>query len=396
MRGGNDRAATIPSIYREGYEKAREKDPELADAYIRHTTVGDPLADRVAEELASSDSDHSVIRSALDRHEDPSVDVPQSLRDLVASVSVVPHWFNPDFAHVAARAFFRNPEIILLGLATGAIVEGFSTLISRSFFIRGRLLENGVRRLSQNNLQLLEQFLPDGLLPGGDGWKLNLRIRLVHARTRHLINSSEEWDTTMLGMPVSAAHVLLGAASFSGRLMEHVDRLGAGFSREEREAYVHVWRYSGWLLGIPEAIMFDDEASALRAFEIGRLCEPPPDEYGIIMANCLLNSVPLVLGVDDPTVRKSETAKYYEISRALIGNELADQFKFPRPRAIPLLPILRAKYQFWRILRRLFPTWSAGRGLGSFTVLLQASDLGTYEHDYRLPSALREEDSRRW
>jgi hypothetical protein len=396
VRGGNDRAATIPSIYREGYEKACEKDPELAYAYIRHTTIGDPLADRVAEELASSDSDHGVIRSALDRHEDSSADVPQSLRDLVASASVVPPWFDPGFAHVAARAFFRDPEIILAGLATGAIVEGFSTLISRSFFIRGRILENGVRRLNQNNLQLLEQFLPGGLLPGGDGWKLNLRIRLVHARTRHLINASEEWDTAMLGLPVSAAHVLLGAASFSGRLMQHIDRLGAGFSREEREAYVHVWRYSGWLLGIPEAVMFDDEASAVRAFEIGRLCEPPPDECGIIMANCLLNSVPLVLGIDDPAVRKSEAAKYYEISRALIGNELADQFRFPRPRAIPLLPILRAKYRSGRLLRRLYPTWLARRGLGSFAVLLRASDLGKYEHDYRLPSALREEDSRSW
>ena len=396
MRGRNDRAGTVPSIYREGYEKARGKDPELADAYIRHTALGDPLADRAAEDLASPDSVHGVIRSALNRHEDPSVDVPQSLRDLVASASVVPHWFDPGFAHVAARAFFRNPEIILVALATGAIVEGFSTLISRSFFIRGRILKNGVRRLNQNNLQLIEQFLPDGLLPGGDGWKLNLRIRLVHARTRHLINSSEEWDTAMLGMPVSAAHVLLGAASFSGRLMQHVDRLGGRFSSEEREAYVHIWRYSGWLLGIPEAIMFDDEASAVRAFEIGTLCEPPPDEYGIIMANSLLNSVPLVLGIDDPAARKSETAKYYEISRSLIGNELAEQFKFPRPRAIPLLPILRARYLSWRLLGRLFPTWSAPHNLGSFTVLLQASDLGKYEHDYRLPSALRDEDSREW
>lgn len=396
MREANNRAAIIPSIYREGYEKAREKDPELADAYIRHTTFGDPLADRAAEDLASSESDHGVIRSAFDRHEDPSLDVPQSLRDLVASASVVPHWFDPGLAHVAARAFYRNPEIILAALATGAIVEGFSTLISRPFFIRGRILENGVRRLSQNNLQLLEQFLPDGLLPGNDGWKLNLRIRLVHARTRHLLNSSDEWDTAMLGMPVSAAHVLLGAASFSGRLMQHVDRLGGGFSTDEREAYVHVWRYSGQLLGIPDAIMFDDESSAIRAFEIGKLCEPPPDEYSIIMANCLINSVPLVLGIDDHTARKSEADKYYEISRALIGNELADQFKFPRSRAIPLLPILRSKYRFWRLLRRLFPTWSAGHGLGSFNVLLQASDLGTYEHEYRLPSSLYEEDSRRW
>ena len=396
MSVANNTPATIPSIYHEGYKKAHAKDPELADTYIRHTTLGDPLADRAVQDLSSPDSDHGLIHSALDRYEDPSVDVPQSLRDLVEAASVVPPWYDPGFAHVAAKAFFRNPEIILAALATGAIVEGFSTLISRSFFIRGRILENGVRRLNQNNLQLLEQFLPDGLLPGGDGWKLNLRIRLVHARTRFLLNSSEEWDRPLLGMPVSAAHLLLGAASFSGRLMQHVDRLGGGFSREEREAYVHIWRYSGWLLGIPEEIIFDNETSAVRTFEIGKLCEPPPDDYAIIMANCLLNSVPLVLGVDDPIVRKSEAAKYYEISRALIGNELADMFRFPPPRAIPLLPILRAKYRSWRLLRRLFPTWSALRSLGSFSVLLRASDLGTYEHDYRLPSALREEDSRKW
>ena len=37
--------------------------------------------------------------------------------------------------------------------------------------------------------------MPGGLEPGGDGWKLSLRIRLVHAQSRKLIReTSDEWD----------------------------------------------------------------------------------------------------------------------------------------------------------------------------------------------------------
>lgn len=49
------------------------------------------------------------------------------------------------------------------GLVRGSIVEGFSTLISKSFRIRGRVTNSGVRRLKQNGMQLVEQYLPAGM-----------------------------------------------------------------------------------------------------------------------------------------------------------------------------------------------------------------------------------------
>ena len=36
----------VPSAYSEGYAKARLHDPEAADNYIRHTTIGDPSSTR--------------------------------------------------------------------------------------------------------------------------------------------------------------------------------------------------------------------------------------------------------------------------------------------------------------------------------------------------------------
>lgn len=119
-----------------------------------------------------------------------------------------------------------------------------------------------------------------------------MRIRLVHARSRLLLMRSDEWDETRYGLPISAANLILAASAFSGRLMEHVASLGGDFTAEEREAYVQVWRYSGLLMGIPEEVLFHDEASALKMFGIGRRCEPTPGLDAIIMANSLISKCP--------------------------------------------------------------------------------------------------------
>ena len=53
---------------------------------------------------------------------------------------------------------------MFIGAFVGAVlIEGFATLISKSFAITGRVLDQGVRRLQQNNAHLLEIFLPQGM-----------------------------------------------------------------------------------------------------------------------------------------------------------------------------------------------------------------------------------------
>lgn len=390
---------TIPSCYEAGYEAARARDAGFADAYIRHTTLGDPAADAVVDDLAAMGCEerwHEIIGGAILNHGTPPEGTPESLRSLVAQADVQPDWYDPDFAMLASRAFIRNAEVVLAALSTGAIVEGFSTLISKSFRIRGRVMLNGVRRLKQNLLQLVEQYLPGGVAPGGDGWRLSLRIRLVHAQARKLVRLSREWDEPTHGLPLSAAHMLLGAAAFSGRLMQHVAALGGDFSAEERQAYVHVWRYSALTMGIPPAITFHDEASAVHAFEMGALCEPPPDDDGIIMANSIINSTPLVLGFVEPAARRREAGRFYQMSRELIGDGLADALRYPEPRRIRLLPLLRAKHRVERFGARMLPGWRRVHGLKSFELLMKVSNLHALEHSYGLPTSLHDEDSRAW
>ncbi len=390
-------ADIIPGSYAEGYELARAMDPGLAEVYIRHTHIGDPLADAVADDLVSLPSHevHALLAKVLQDPENLPAEAPDSLRRFMAEALEVPDWFDENVALVASRAFLRNSDLVLAGLVGGSIVEGFATLISKSFRIRGRVTASGVRRLKQNGLQLIEQYLPGGMSPLGDGWKLTIRVRLVHAQSRLLIAQSDEWNRERYGLPISAATVFLAGAAFSGRLMQHVAALGGDFSREEREAYVHVWRYTGLLIGIPPELLFRDESSAVRAFELGQLCEPAPDEDAIIMANSIVNSAPLVVGINDPAERRKLARYVYQVSRELIGNDLADAFLFPK-HSRKVVPVLRLRNRSKRFLARTLPSWRQKKDLERFSALMDFVNLGRLEHSYSLPTALHDEHSAEW
>ncbi len=359
--------------------------------------MGDPLADAVVEDLSAlaPGEVHAILARALDDPGAALPGVPESLREFVAEANNVPDWYDRGLARAASRAFLRNSDIVLSALVGGSIVEGFATLISKSFRIRGRVMSMGVRRLKANGMQLVEQYLPGGMEPGGDGWRLTLRVRLVHAQSRLLLVGSEEWDQGRYGTPISAAHVLLAGAAFSGRLMRHVAALGGDFTQREREAYVHVWRYTGLLMGIPEEVIFHDEASALRIFRVGAICEPPADYDAIIMANSIVNSAPVIIGVDEPAERRRMARVVTQASRELIGDELADTFLFPTRRR-KVIPWMRFKNRSRRILRRTLP-WSAGkRDLARFKYLIDFASFDKLEHSYKLPTALHDEESAEW
>ncbi|MXW11215.1 MAG: DUF2236 domain-containing protein [Gammaproteobacteria bacterium] len=397
LRAGSGEGLEVPGAYVAGYEAARQHDPELAEAYVRNTMIGDPLADAVVRDLSDLDPGelHQTLAQALDNPHAPQTGAPDSLVEFVEYSTAVPDWFDADIARMASRAFLRNSDIVLAALVGGSIVEGFSTLISKSFRIRGRVTNSGVRRLKQNGMQLVEQYLPGGMEPGGDGWRLTLRVRLVHAQSRYLINQSDEWDHDRLGEPISAAHVLLAGAAFSGRLMRHVATLGGDFSTEEREAYIHVWRYTGLLMGIPEDLIFDDEASACRAFEIGSMCEPPADLDAIIMANSIVNSAPVIIGVTDPAERRKMARVVTQASRELIGEKLADSFLFPTRRR-KVIPWMRIQNRSRGVIRKVLPRLGAKQDRARFDTLMEFAGFEKLRYSYRLPTALHDEHSSDW
>ncbi len=385
-----------PSAYVDGYAKARALDRHAADNYVAHARIGDPVVDAVVEDLADLPQRqiHKLIQAGMEEDRAGLRNAPQSLRDFfIDAPQPDPDWLDRDAFRPGIRAFQRNSVLVLSAFVTGVLIDGFSTLISKSFVQTGRIFDNGVWRLKQNNRHQMEIFLPGGLERYGEGWKLSVRIRFVHAQIRRLLGRTDEWEHDAWGVPVSAAHLGYSVACFAARTVKHSESLGARYSTEERASFHHVWRYAGYLMGIPETILFTDEAHALHMYRIGSMCEPPPTEDAIVMTNALINSAPLVANITDPAERRNLVNRViYPISRALVGNPLSDQLNFPRNRRSPF-PLLA--YKIDQRLQRLRAALGK-EGPQSFGTLLEASAYDAAGLSYRLPDHAHDERSSKW
>lgn len=385
-----------PDDYVAGYERARLIDSVLAEKYVEGTLEGDPPVDAALDVLDGYPAAlrHEWIRKGIEGGPKAIADAPQAVRELFASMEEPPGWWNPVSAVVGCRAFHRHSQMFLGAFVGGVLIEGFSTLISKSFSITGRVVDQGVKRLKQNNRHLVEIFIPGGLERQGDGWKLSVRIRLVHGQVRRLLKASPEWETERWGVPLCASHIAYASAVFSALLLRRASALGVQLEQEERESFMNVWRYSAHLMGVPDGLLFANEHDALALHRIGTMCEPPPSIEACQMANGLINSAPVVVGIDDPEARRALTRKIYRISRALIGNSLADALRYPPSSTFGVLPMIRLGNQLDMALQKWWPAVGRRRQASQFFQLVELSHYDAQGLSYRMPGQLHAEKDR--
>lgn len=174
---------TIPSIYEPDYKKASAANADLADRYMRYVRLADPLADEVAEALSGLDRDRTqrFISAGMEQRLDSVTGAPQALRDFFDQLSIPPDWYDGRKVCAGRRLFHHHSDLFIPAFFL-VTLQNAATLISKAFYTTGRVLsESAHRRIRQNTRHFIEIMLPGSLSMHGDGWKMSLRIRLVHA-----------------------------------------------------------------------------------------------------------------------------------------------------------------------------------------------------------------------
>ena len=390
----------IPSDYKPGYEKARALDPDLAEAYVEHTLIGDPLADAAMESLAEFDQaeSHRLINAGMENDKGGLRDAPDALKAFFDALSSPPSHivFDPDKALIASRAFYKYSDMFFLGLVLDSLVTGLTEGLSKAFYITGRTAGN-LRRVKQNTRHVVEITLPGGLDRFGDGWKLTVRIRLIHARLRRLLLDSNEWDVAAEGIPLNMAHMALAATGFSAINLQSVRKLGIQLTEEESSGFMHIWHYVTWLLGVPEKLLrfFRTEAEAMHLRKVAHACEFPPGPKAIEVAHGYINTVPHLMKITEPAKQQKLLDALFRTSRALMGHELADALGFPKQSTFGALAFVRMQRQFKILYSKIMPS-AQSFAFNNFAGMLQRSVYDDTGISYRLPDAVKDTESRPW
>lgn len=251
---------------------------EFIDA-MRHRT--DPEADTTIAEILGGGESGSLkaneIFDLLTSNSDPMPPgIPPSLADFFEASKTLPSWADPKLIAEGERFFSRYGMLCVLVLICKSLPECYAGWRgAQVLYSTGRMNEKrGYRAGLAHRIVETAQFILDvmaegGLGPEGRGMRTTQKIRLIHASIRYYLRKYE-WDTETLGEPINQEDLAGTLLSFSVATLDGLAILNFDISRQEEEAYLHVWKVVGYVLGIDESLLPADIDDARELWRVIR------------------------------------------------------------------------------------------------------------------------------
>lgn len=355
-------------------EATREVFGDLAERLVPYLDRKDPPADAAVAALSGADraSRERAIEAALAGAVEG---VPDALRELVATANVVPPWVDAERMRRAHEVFLRPGLLGGLVLGLRSLVYGYAAPAgNKPLAFSGRLKEQAERRLAETGKFITAVTAVDGLKPGALGWKLVLRVRLMHAGVRRLVLASGRWSHDAYAEPINQHDMLATILLFSNVFIDGIRRFGVHVTADEADDYQHLFRWVGELIGVEPELLPATYAEATRLSRFIHLTQGPPDDDSRELVNALLDG-PLRQAKNARERRQAErhVAVARGLCRSLIGDELADSLHLPRDHHRHWALGIRSTLHLLELTRRGSPRVNAlvqllGRYYWDFTV----------------------------
>jgi hypothetical protein len=230
--------------------------------------AGDPLADAVIGDYigAGEIPELNALLGRLHANLADPAGFPPRLAAYLDESSRLPSWADPARIERAQRMFtlhgplfgvvmlFKSLPILYAGGKGGAQVLAMT----------GQLGNHYRRRASETLRFILDVMEPGGLGPGGKGIRTAQKVRLMHAAIRAYASAAEGWKGRLQawGRPINQEELAGTLLAFSTVTLDGAKALGLGISAKDADAYLHVWKVIGHILGIDPRLYPGDAAQA--------------------------------------------------------------------------------------------------------------------------------------
>ena len=214
----------------------------------------------------------------------------QPLRTFLQAHQVAPDWV--DWARVrrGAQVMQGTGEHGMMVLRDAGLMAGYQAAAINQTLLKTGALERGAhRRIAETATWWLACTEEDGLKPGREGHRLTLHVRLMHALVRDQLSRAPSWDAGWLGLPINQVDMQATYLAFSVVHLLGLRLTGMLFAQEDADAVMHLWRVMGWLVGVEDELMCDDEATGRVLMYRNLITQAPPDETSALLGRALMN-----------------------------------------------------------------------------------------------------------
>ncbi len=337
--------------------EARARFGPRVDRLGEFLTKVDPLADAVVADIEAAHGGWRSFEQAA-RHGIATVPhAPDSFHALFESVHRVPVWV--DWATLE-----RGGELLLRAGPLGGLVLGLKSLVfgyaspggNKPLTYTGRLQEQAARRLNETARFVQATITPGAMRPHREGWQITLKVRLIHAHVRKMILKTGKWDSDTWGLPANQHDHAGTSLLFSMIVLEGLRQLGMRIPPEDAEAYMQLWRWSGWLMGIDPELLVGSEVEAQRLADLIAATQGDPDEDSRSLTRALLEAPMREARTPREKANARRLARFSSgMCRELLGDELGDALALPRTSWRYMVPFVRRLVSSVELVRANVP-----------------------------------------
>lgn len=335
----------------------------LGQALVR----GDEPMDRLVAWMmtGSIGEGRALFEKALERGIETIPDAPAPLREFFARYDRAPDWVDTSVLEHGARVGRACGNIGAYVLRDGALMGGYQAPgFNRVLVMTGALNKGPAKRLAETSEWWLACTEPGALSRFGDGFKITMRVRLIHALVRRHVAATADWDVAEDGIPLNQLDMAATQLAFGPAFLIGARAMGMILTRTDGRAIMHLIRYAGYIMGIEEGLLPETEKEGCKLlYHMLLSVVGQPDEDGRTLATALADE-PLGRSYRrfQSLRRRFERERNLSVNVFFLGVPGMRNLGLPR-RYIPWYPLLSMPYHAARsVAARIAPEHFARTG----------------------------------
>jgi hypothetical protein len=338
------------------------RDPEATpaqwDALGAALRQGDPPADALVEWLhqVGMTAGRPMLERAIEQGVDGMPDAPAPLVAFIRHVETRPAWVDPAKLRDGARYIHSTGRFGMLVLRDAGLMAGYQAgAINQALVMTGALQRGAQRRVAETTSWWVDATAEGGMERFSPGFKTTLRVRVMHAIVRRSLSGRVAWDHDALGLPINQVDMQATYLGFSAVHLMALRVSGVVTTRRDAQGMMHLWRYIGWVMGVDESLLTEDEHESRVLIYQNIVSQAPPDETSQALGRSLM---------DEPLARhyrwlpglqgRFNRARHLSVARLFVGSE--GMASLGLPPTLPWYPVLTLLPRLaWHGAMRLLP-----------------------------------------
>ncbi len=256
---------------------------------------GDRVADEVIRSLFA-DHDVSIVRQLMGtmmRSDEPIPSgLPPVARAYFEKTEALPSWADRALIARGQRVFTDHGWLMAAGLFCSSLPQAYCAANGARVLTETQGMTRHVRHRILETAQFIFDVCSEGgLEPRARGVRSAQKVRLMHGTIRHLILLKGEWDIETLGVPINQEDLAGTLMTFSTVLLDALEAAGVEISAADQEAYLHLWKVVGHIMGVEQSLIPVDVKDARALMDAIRADQWTPSAEGKLLIGDLVASM---------------------------------------------------------------------------------------------------------